>query len=227
MNGITLDKKDMTPGQEKQFIRVIMDELEKSGHKNKAGVGRILARGDQLKAIVGPAFVRLGAEVTLVDSALLEPITIVSVPGIEGFSAKEKFTIGTQDGVVIGWLGDNFKKYFLSGVGKSEIDVPKQELRIHKLRKGSVDGPIIKELSGEELVETNLATMWELMKKQGVGQAGDLLVNGYANIFYIPDTEGNVWAVSCSWSAVRGWGVEADPIADPSDWRPGYRVFSR
>lgn len=226
MNGITLE--DMTQGQEKQFNRVILDILEKSGCKNKAAVDRILARGDQLKAILLPAFTRLGGEVALVDSALLEPVTIVNFPAVEAFSAKEKFSIGTQDGVVIGWLGDNFKKHFLNGVGKNEIDVPEAQLRVHKLRKGSVDGPIIKELGGEEIVETNLATMFEAMKKQGSGQTGDLLVNGYANIFYIRDDSGTLWAVDCYWrSGRRCWCVEARPIARPGGWAADYRVFSR
>lgn len=226
MNGITLE--DMTQGQEKQLNRVILDILEKSGCKNKAAADRILARGDQLKAILQPAFTRLGAEVALVDSALLEPVTFLNLSAVEAFSAKEKFAIGTQDGVVIGWHGDNFKKHFLNGVGKNEIDVPEVQLRVHKLRKGSVDGPIIKELGGEEIVETNLATMFEAMKKQGSGQAGDLLVNGYANIFYIRDDNGTLWAVFCRWySDYRYWLVEAFPVTSPNDWVADYQVFSR
>jgi hypothetical protein len=226
MNGITLE--NMTPGQEKQLNRVILDILEKSGCKNKPAVDRILARGDQLKAILLPVFTRLGAEVALVDSALLEPVTIVSFPAVEAFSAKEKLAIGTQDGVVIGWHGDNFKKHFLNGAGKSEIDVPEVQLRVHKLRKGSVDGPIIKELGGEEIVETNLATMFEAMKKQGSGQAGDLLVNGYANIFYVRDDNGTLWAVGCRWYPdLRYWDVEAGPVTGPDGGDAGSRVFSR
>jgi len=161
----------------------------------------------------------------LVDSALLEPITIVSLPGAEAFSVKEKFAIGMQDGVEIGWHGGDFKEYFL---GKNEIDVPAQQPRVHKLRRMSKDAPIIAELGGEELVAINLATMFELMKKQGTGQTGDLLVNGYANIFYIKDDTGTFWAVDCVWSSDDGfWLVGAYPITRRSGWDADSQVFSR
>lgn len=168
---------------------------------------------------------KVGAIGRLIDSALLEPIAMVSYPAVGAFSSKEKLAIGTQDGVVIGWLGDNFKKHFL---GKNEVGVPAQQLRVHRLRKNSVDGPIIKELGGEEIVETNLATMFEAMKKQCSGQTGDLLVNGYANIFYVRDAAGTLWAVYCDWrSDPRYWCVEAYPITYPRGWSAGRQVFSR
>ena len=218
----------MTLGQEKQLYRVLMDILKKSGCEGKSSVDRILARGDQLKAILLPTFTRLGAEVALIDSDLLEPVMALNIPAIEAFCAKEKFAIGTQDGVVIGRLGDDFKEHFLNGsTGKNDIDVPEVQLRTHNLRKGSVDEPIIKEL-GEELVETNLATMWELMKKQGSGQAGDLLDDGYNNIFDIRDDTGILWAVCCSWHfSLRFWLVDALPITIRDEWDDGTRVFSR
>ncbi len=160
----------------------------------------------------------------MIDSALLEPVNIVSYPAVEAFSAKDKFAIGTQDGVVIGWFGDNFKKHFL---GKNEIDVPARQLRIHRLRKASEDPAIIQELGGEEIVETSLATMFEAMKKQGAGQAGDLLVNGCANIFYVRDNAGILWAVCCVWRLdSRYWAVEAHPVACPDDWAADNQVFS-
>ncbi len=166
----------------------------------------------------------------LIDSDLLEPIAKVSLPAVEGFSTKDMLTVGTHAGVKIGWNGDNFKKYFVSlnRTGKLEIDVLAQKLRVHKLRKNSLDGPIITQLGGESVVETNLGTMFELMKKQGTGQAGDLLVNGYANIFYIRDDNGTLWAVSCRWFAdLGGWYVEASSLTDPREWDAGIQVFSR
>lgn len=165
----------------------------------------------------------------LVDSELLEPITTISVAGVEAFSAREMLTVGTHEDVKIYWNGDNFKKNFvnLNHTGKNEIDVPAQKLRIHQLRKKSLDGPIIAELGGEPVVETNLATMFELMKKQGQGQTGTLLVNGKANIFYIRDDNNILWAVLCYWCAGSGWDVEAIPLSASFVWRAGYQVFSR
>ena len=162
----------------------------------------------------------------MVDSALLEPITVVSAPAVTTFLAGEKFTVGTQDGVKIGWIGDSFELHFQ---GREEIDVPAQSLRVHKLKKNSPDMPIIEDLGGEDFVETNLATMWEQMKRQGLGQQGVLLTNGWANIFYIEDDNGGLWAVYCSWNSARGayWRVGARPVTHPDDWLAGNQFFSR
>jgi hypothetical protein len=222
MDVITLE--EITPDQEKQFNRVVVGILEKSGQKNKIAVDRILARDDQLESILVPAFARLGSDLPLVDFALLEPITIVQCSAIESFKVAEKFASGTHDGVAIGYLGDNFKEHFL---GKSETNVPAQQLRVHRLCKNLKDSAIIAELGGEQSVETSLATMWELMKKQGQGQMGDLLVtSNYANIFYIRDNNGVLWAVYCRWDTVCcAWDVGARPITRPG-WYTNYQIFS-
>lgn len=172
-----------------------------------------------------PVAIKIGSIGRLIDSALLEPIGIVPVSAVETFSAADKFRKGETDGVKIGWIGDNFQNHF---VAKIESGVPIQDLRIHRLRKGSVDKSIIDELGGETVVETNLATMWEMMKKQGHGQQGDLLTNGYANIFYIRDTKGVLWAVDCDWdSGDACWFVRADSVTFPVGWLAGGQVLPR
>ena len=164
----------------------------------------------------------------LTNSDLLEPVTTISVPAVEAFSTREMLTVGTHEGVKIGWNGKNFKKNFvnLKDTGKNEISVPAQKLRVHRLRQNSVDGPIIAELGGEEKVENYLATMFAMMKKQGTGQTGDLLVNGWANIFYIKDDDDTLWAVRCIW-LVSGWYVGARSLSGPNGWSAGDQVFSR
>jgi hypothetical protein len=156
-------------------------------------------------------------------TTLLELVTTVQTAAVEAFSAKEKLAIGTQDGVKIVWHGDNFKTHFL---GKCELDVPARDLRVHKLRKKSLDAPIIAELGGQELVETHLATMFEMLKKQVQGQKGDLLVNGYANIFYIKDDVGVLWAVGADWGG-GGWSLDADSVTYPYAWSADGQVVSR
>ena len=156
-------------------------------------------------------------------SALLQLVTTAQTPAVEAFSAKEKFAIGTQDGVKIAWHGDNFKMHFL---GKCELDVPARDLRVHKLLKKSLDAPIIAELGGEELAETSLATMFEVLKKQGLGQRGTLLTDGYANIFYIEDDTGTLWAVYALWDD-DGWRLFADSVTNPLSWNQVFQVVSR
>lgn len=156
---------------------------------------------------------------------LLRSISTISVPTIGPFVAKDHFKEDRNGEAGIGWLGSNFKRYLL---GKTEEAVPETTLRIHQLVKGSVDGPITAELGAEQIVETTLGQMFEMMKKQAHGEEGDLLVNGNAIIFYIRDINGQLWAVYCRWdSDYRYWYVEARSVAYPRAWRDGRRVISR
>jgi len=81
-------------------------------------------------------------------------------------------------------------------------------------------------LGGEAKAETTLFEMYQLLKKQASGGEGELLTNGYANIFYIKDMSGVLRAVSGNWGD-GGWRVYAIAVEDPGDWDAGYRVFSR
>ncbi|MFC1656939.1 hypothetical protein ACFL14_03205 [Patescibacteria group bacterium] len=156
-------------------------------------------------------------------SDLLETLkNMIKFPAIEKFRAIDHFKITPNEDrktaeVVIGWISDNFRNLFLQGEGKIEENIPAGKLQLNKLKRASVDGPIIAELGGETLVETTLAEMFYAMKLQGRGQKGALLTNGYANIFYVRDTEGNLWAVYGDWrSGYECWHVSAYSITDPA-----------
>ncbi len=142
--------------------------------------------------------------------------------------AKEKFVVNTKRNapVKISYLGDNFTSWFLNGDGKTEDLISEQTLRYAKLRKASVDGPIITELGGEAKAETTLSEVLSLMEKQKNGEEGVLLNNGYANVFYIKDSAGVLRAVIVRWLD-DGWFVYADSVVDPVRWSGGYLVFSR
>ena len=67
-----------------------------------------------------------------------------------------------------------------------------------------------------------------LTTKQSKGEDGTLLTNGYANIFYVRDAEGELRAVSVNWHAgYRGWRVSAYSVARQGRWLAGLHVFSR
>lgn len=154
---------------------------------------------------------------------LMELLGTILVPATSNpFIARDHFVIDTSKKakVKISYLGDNFKDNFL---GKIEEPFAGSMLRYGKLKKGSVDRPIIAELGGEAKVETTLAEMFSLMEK---GEEGGLLTNGYANIFYIRDKKGVLWAVRCHGDGV-GWFVRAFSVDDPLEWRAGGQVFSR
>lgn len=228
--------KKMTAGQFAQFGHHIIEGLGWTPTTEEAQVflGHSVVV-DELKATGRRISSRLQAiksgnpALALVMSDLLAGVGTVALPAIEAFQAADHFKEkGKAPGDINLWLGDNFKSWFLKGSGKIEVDTPAAELRIHRLRQPSVDAPIIKELGGEVIVETHLAQMWEMLKQQPNGEPGNLLVNGYWNIFYICNQEDVLCAVYCRWrSGDRGWGVGAFPVTFPGRWLGGRRVVSR
>lgn len=160
---------------------------------------------------------------------LLSFIGTVSIPATTAkFVAKNKFKIDTSDQapVKINYVGDNFNEWFLKDDGKIEDQIAEQTLRYGKLRKSSVDGPIIAELGGEEKAETTLAELHSLMSQQPNGEDGVLLINGYANIFYVRDINGVLRAVDVRWHD-DGWDVGASSVEFPNEWNDGYQIFAR
>ncbi len=156
---------------------------------------------------------------------LLIPVCTEKVFPRVAFTARDRFVVNTKKNapVKISYLGDNFKAWFL---GKEEQPFAGSTLNCSKLSRYSVDGPIIKELGGEEKAETTLAELFSLMEMQKNGESGALLTNGYANIFYIKDTAGGLRTVDARWGGV-GWLVHAFAVAHPYEWSDGCRVFSR
>lgn len=121
------------------------------------------------------------------------------------------------------YTGSNFENWFFD---KKMKPISKSELRYHKLRKSSVDNPIITELGGKDKAETTADEMLALIEMQANGESGALLNNGYANSFYIRDIKGVLRAVGCSWRG-DGWYLGAGVVDYPSEWYAGRRVFSR
>ena len=154
-------------------------------------------------------------------SDLLKQVATVAVRAVKKFSAQNTFG-ATKPAIKLWYLGDNFKQYFL---GKVEKNVPAVTLAAHQLTKASLDAPILAELG--DRVETSLAHFWELLIKQANGETGILLTNGYANIFYIKDANGTLWAVRARWYAGYGWNVFARSVGYPLRWLAGSPVFSR
>ena len=110
---------------------------------------------------------------------------------------------------------------------KIEEDIPATSLAVYTLSQISPDGPIIDELGGSK-AETTLAHLYQLVRGQANGQAGLLLTNGYANVFYVRDVEGKLRAVSVYWYSIcREWYVRADSVAGPDGWDAGSQVVSQ
>ena len=118
-------------------------------------------------------------------------------------------------------IGENF-------LDKIEKDIPASRLRAYALKKESFDNLIFADLGGEESAETTFFEMIALMKAQGRGQKGILLINDYPNIFYIRDAKGVLWAVYCRWYSNYGyWRVNAGSISSSYSGNAGGQVFRR
>jgi len=204
----------VTASQLKDFFRQIAD-----GSLNGEQVQAILERKNPFAEPVWPAPVE--------PRKLLESVATAALASVESFVAVERFVVdtGKKAPVKLGWLGDNFKEHFLP---KVETQIEGTEVKISKLLEASLDPPIINALGGEEKAETSLAHLYALLLLQPKGQKGKLLTNGYANIFYIRDAKGVLWAVRARWDDIYDyWHVEANPVSRPNAWNDGGRVVSR
>jgi len=147
---------------------------------------------------------------------LLEFVKTVSLPAIGTFVVADKLRPGkTIDGIEVGWLGDNIKKYFLSKIEKNVVAA--EELKVSKLLKGSRDPAIITEFGGEEKVEITFGQYWEFLKTADQ--------NSWY-VAYIRDVWGVLWAVDGGWDD-GGWDFEADPLGSPDRWGAGVQFLSR
>jgi len=156
---------------------------------------------------------------------LLNYIGTISIPATtEPFVVEDYFVVNTdyKASAKISYLGDNFKQWFF---GKTQQSLTEASVNYYELDKDSVDGPIIKELGGEQKAETTLSEIFTLMKRQRNGEDGVLLTSGYANIFYVRGANGVLRAVSVGWGG-DGWDVRADSVEDPDRWGAGFQVFA-
>lgn len=145
-------------------------------------------------------------------------VSTVSVSATNQFIASDHIQSAN-----IGWMNDNFEHLFLN---KVEENVPAAELKISRLIKASPDALVMTELGEKKKIA--LAHFFQLLEKQANGQSGPLLINGYANIAYVPDEEGNFWAVSAYWfSYYRYWNVHANSVDCPDEWDEGSQVLSQ
>lgn len=180
--------------------------------------------GEAIELLIAAISNRHKAAAKEVAAVLGEIIATISIPATtKKFVAKDKLILDTSKKakVKISYLGDNFKTWFL---GKTEEAFAGSTIYGRQLTKKSVDTPILAELGGQE--ETTLTEIYNSMERQANGEAGMLLTNGYANIFYVRDISGTLRAVRVYWYG-GGWVVLARSVGYPLEWYAGGRVFSR
>jgi len=104
------------------------------------------------------------------------------------FVARDKFVVNTgpKAQVKVSYLGDNFRAWFLPAV---EDNPAVATLEHFLLEAAMFDKDIIAKIGGVAKAITSLAEIFGKMEAQPNGPkspAGDLLTNGSANIFYVP-----------------------------------------
>ncbi len=152
-------------------------------------------------------------------SLVQEYIRIISEP----FSKSSFFSNGPRL-----YFWDNFKNWVLSEI-PDMIPTFQGTLSKYKLTKNMYDKEILEELGNPTpfTIGEFAGIMKDLISKQPNGKDGDLLTNGYANIFYVKLADGRVVAVNLRWHSVnREWNCSADDL-DVGQWDEGYCVFSR
>jgi hypothetical protein len=126
------------------------------------------------------------------------------------------------------YIWDDFVSRIVSAAQPVE-SLNQASLYSFDLARDATDKQIRAELPAEHVFEdtglfcTNLAGMIE---RQPDSIAGDLINNGYSNIFYVRGKSGVVFAVRVYWFADDWrWFVCADALGG-GRWVAGYRVFS-
>ncbi|MFH0819888.1 MAG: hypothetical protein V1892_02550 [bacterium] len=167
---------------------------------------------------------------------LLEFLGTIIIPdNPEKFVVKKKFIVdtGKKAPIKISYLGSNLQEWFLNKVeGPSEKTV----LRKDRLRKASIDMPIIAELGGHNKVATTWFAIWHLM-------IPNQLDKNLWHVFYMEDEirfpedktiaftnakseKGVLRAVYVFWLD-GGWDLTAHSVLSPYWWSEGRRFFSR
>lgn len=152
-------------------------------------------------------------------SDLLKRVAYVSVSATRKFVPKDHIKSAN-----VVFVNNNFKSLFLN---KVEENVPAGKLVVSELKKASLDAPIMRELG--ERKKVFLAHFFELLERQSKGQPGILPAKGHSIIGYIPDDEGNPWAMRACWfDCHHGWHVNIYSTRPgfPGEWGAGDQVLS-
>lgn len=155
---------------------------------------------------------------------LFQHLGEVAFPGATNFVASEHFIKDTSVStkVKISGFGSNFSAWFL---GKGETQVA-PTIRYDKLLQWAKATVILAFLGGEVPAEMSLAEILHLTSLQPNGEAGALLVNEWANIFFVRDVNGVLRLVRVHWDG-DGWSFYAYETSDVSEWDADDQVFSR
>ncbi|HWC57488.1 MAG TPA: hypothetical protein VG621_00850 [Candidatus Paceibacterota bacterium] len=144
---------------------------------------------------------------------------------VEEFTVTDFFKEG-KNGTTKVWLSDNFKSIIL-GAAPKKVSAAAETLDALQLTESMWDSQIVNELGNPTSydIPTLLARLKQLVSAQSNGEAGTLLTNGYANIFYAKAADGRAVVVGALWD-VGQWEFYCYEFDEDSEWLDGRLVFS-
>jgi hypothetical protein len=225
---------ECTEGQLATITARIVTQLPKARRLSKVPTKSLLLytqNGDQLARVVAEAFKMLynghaslarppkqKKKLSRIIGGLLEEVgKPIKLAGHKRFVASEKFVINTDGEVPFSEFGPNFENNFLA---VDEPDVKPITVKQRKLRKPSVDGPILKALGDtvENIVRARIALAHVFNFLKTADRTGWY-------IFYVADAKDKPWAVYAYWDGL-GWFVGANAVSHPHEWHGGSCVVS-
>lgn len=126
------------------------------------------------------------------------------------------------------YLWDNFKSWISIKISRV-VPAFTDTLTLYTLSKSMYDAEIRAEIGEDQVfsVDEFVAAIKGLTAQQASGEAGALLVNGYANIFYVRLDENTLVAVVAYWDAGdRVWFLAARHL-ECGRWDAGSQAFGR
>ena len=134
----------------------------------------------------------------------------------------------TRPGLLV---SDDFKSRITSAYPDPMVLRGLERIESFDLTKDSSDEAILArpEMGGIENVRKHAFSpdqIAALIDLQPEGKAGELITNGYANLFYVVGRGGKLFVVCVDWRAsCREWGVLAWKLDEFGHWCAGRRVF--
>lgn len=181
-------------------------------------LGTIEAVFNKLGGLEGAKRFLSGAAEVVMKSILSLVNDKIASDAIKAFGPHAFYKM--QDGL---WISDSFRDNVLSKAAMVK-NLSAATLKSLELTKNAYDREITPCLPQkyEFDISEALARIAQMIEKQPGGKEGDLLNNGYANLFYVPDCVVRVY-----WNAdYRSWRVGAWEL-DDFCWSAGRRVFVR
>jgi hypothetical protein len=189
--------------------------------------------GSLVRAVVGVPVQRLGTLLDTVQKVSKANAwgqlaqfnkTVVASAVAASFITSDYFTTRPENKI---WMSEEFTQRITYAYPDP---IPHRGLEgITHFQSKPTDAKNITEMGGEADVRRYAFTpdqIAELRDKQLNGEEGQLLTNGYWNLFYVIGKDGLLFVVGVGWdSGVRSWRVDAWRLDEDDYWVSDDRVF--